>query len=61
MLAVSPDRQQATVKHEEIKGFMMAMTMPYKAKAPQLLNGIAPGDLISATLVVDPNEAYSTP
>ncbi len=40
---------------------MMAMTMPYKAKDPQLLNGIAPGDLISATLVVDPNEAYSTP
>lgn len=36
----------------------MAMTMPYKVKDPQLLNGIAPGDLISATLVVDPNEAY---
>lgn len=58
VLAVSPDRQQATVKHEEIKGFMMAMTMPYKVKDPRLLNGIAPGDLISATLVIDPNEAY---
>lgn len=58
VLAVSPDRQLATVKHEEIKGFMMAMTMPYKVKDRQLLNGIAPGDLIDATLTVDPNEAY---
>src|SRR5436305_12834797 len=56
--AVSPDHQQATVKHEEIKGFMMAMTMPYTVKDPQLLNGIAPGDLIHATLVVEPNQAY---
>jgi protein SCO1/2 len=58
VLAVSPDHQQATVKHEEIKGFMMAMTMAYKVKDPQLLNGIAPGDLINATLVVEPNTAY---
>jgi protein SCO1/2 len=58
VLAVSPDHQQATVKHEEIKGFMMAMTMPYRVKDPQLLNGIAPGDLINATLVVDPDGAY---
>jgi protein SCO1/2 len=58
VLAVSPDHQQATIKHEEIKGFMMAMTMPYKVKDPQLLNGITPGDLINATLVVDPDGAY---
>jgi protein SCO1 len=58
VLAVAPDHQQATVKHEEIKGFMMAMTMPYKVKDPQVLNGIAAGDLINATLVVEPNEAY---
>jgi len=58
VIEVSPDHQQATVKHEEIKGFMMAMTMPYKVKDPQVLTGIAPGDLINATLVVDTNGAY---
>jgi protein SCO1/2 len=58
VLEISPDHQQATVKHEEIKGFMMAMTMPYKVKDPQVLKGIAPGDLINATLVVDTNGAY---
>jgi protein SCO1/2 len=58
VLEVSPDHQQATVKHEEIKGFMMAMTMPYKVKDPQVLNGIAPGDLINGTLVVNPDGAF---
>jgi protein SCO1/2 len=58
VIEVAPDHQQATVKHEEIKGFMMAMTMPYKVKDPQVLAGIAPGDLINATLVVDTNGAY---
>jgi len=58
VLDVSPDHQQATVNAEEIKGFMAAMAMPYKVKDPQLLNGIGPGDLINATLVVDSDGAY---
>ena len=37
ILSVAPDHQQATIKHEEIKGFMAAMTMPYKVKDPKLL------------------------
>ena len=37
------------------------MTMPYKVKDAKLLDGIAPGDLINATLVVvDSNDAYLT-
>jgi protein SCO1/2 len=58
VLEVSPDHQQATVKSEEIQGFMAAMTMPYKMKDAQVLNGIAPGDLISGTLVVASDGAY---
>ena len=60
VLAVTPDHQQATIKNEDIKGFMAAMTMSYTMKDPQQLNGIAPGDLISATLVVDTNGAVVT-
>jgi protein SCO1/2 len=60
VLAVAPDHQQATIKHEEIKGFMAAMTMAYKMKDPQQLNGIVPGDLINATLVVESNNAFVT-
>jgi protein SCO1/2 len=60
VLAVTADHQQATIKHEEIKGFMAAMTMSYKMKDPQQLNGIAPGDLIDASLVVESNGAFVT-
>jgi protein SCO1/2 len=60
VLAVAADRQQATVKHEEIKDFMAAMTMAYKMKDPGQLSGIAPGDLINATLVVEADGAFLT-
>src|SRR5262245_32492108 len=58
VLAVDAAAGQATVKHEEIKGFMPAMTMPYKVKESALLVAVKPGDLINATLVVMPNDAF---
>ena len=60
VLAVQADRQQATVKHDEVKGLMPAMTMPYRVKSAKLLEGIAPGDLIDGTLVIVANDAYLT-
>jgi protein SCO1/2 len=58
ILSVAPDRKEANIKHEDIKGFMPAMTMPYKIRDEKQLETIAPGDLISATLVVVSNDAY---
>src|SRR5580704_8595464 len=60
VLAVTPNRHQATINHEEVKGFMGAMTMPYSVHDPKQLEGIVPGDLINAKLVVLPNDAYLT-
>jgi protein SCO1/2 len=60
VLSVASDHQQAVIKHEEIKGLMPGMTMPYKVREPRLLDDIAPGDLIEATLVVVSNDAYLT-
>src|SRR5262245_56555733 len=60
VLAIGDDRQQATIKHEEIKGLMAGMTMTFKAKDARLLDGIKPGDLINATLVVEENGASLT-
>jgi protein SCO1 len=56
--SVSADHTTAMIKGEEIKGFMTAMTMQYHVKDPKLLGNIAPGDLINAKLVVEPNDAY---
>jgi len=58
ILTVTADRMEANIKHEEIKGFMAAMTMPYKVREPKEYDGLAPGDLITATLVVISNGAY---
>ena len=58
VLSIAADRMEATIKHEEIKGLMPGMTMPYKVKEAKLLEGIVPGDLITASLVVTTNDAY---
>src|SRR5438094_3530794 len=60
VISVTPNHQEATIKHEEIVGLMPAMTMPYKVRDAKLLDGIAPGDLITARLTVVPNDAYLT-
>jgi protein SCO1/2 len=49
-----------TVKHEEITGFMPAMTMPYEVADAKALDALAPGDLINAKLVVFSNGAHLT-
>lgn len=58
VLAVHPDQQLLTVKHDDIVGFMPGMTMAFKVKDPRELADRQPGDLITATLVVDENVGY---
>lgn len=58
ILVVKPETSEVLVKHEDIKGFMPAMTMPYIVKDAALLQDRAPGDLITATLHVAPDQAY---
>lgn len=58
VLAVAATRTEATIRHEEIPGFMTAMTMPYKVRDAKEFASVKPGDLITATLVVGENAAY---
>ena len=58
ILAVRAETNELLVKHEDIPGFMPAMTMPYFVKDPALLKDRAAGDLITATLVVETNLGY---
>ena len=58
IIGVDPERQEVVVNHEDIPGFMPAMTMPYKVQDPSLLQGKQPGDLVTATLVVEEVNAY---
>ena len=58
ILVVKPETNEVLVKHEDIPGFMPAMTMPYVVNDPGLIKGRTAGDLITATLVVGSERAY---
>jgi len=58
ILSIKPERNEVVVRHDDIKGFMPAMTMPYKVQDPALLTGRKVGDLFKATLVVGEVDAY---
>lgn len=58
ILSVADDHREANIKHEEIRGFMAAMTMPYRVRDSKEYEPLAPGDLITARLVVVSNDAY---
>ena len=51
---------EITIRHEEIPGFMPAMTMPFKVKNVRVLEGLIPGDRVSGTFVVAAHESYLT-
>lgn len=60
VVSVRADHAEITVRHEEVKGFMDAMTMPFAIKDKAQLQGLVPGDRITATLVVTAEESYLT-
>ncbi len=53
VVAVEPNDRTATIKHEDIPGYMPAMTMPFKIKDDAYLAMLKPGDQVTGTLVVD--------
>lgn len=58
ILRIDGSTNYVTVRHEDIQGFMPAMTMPFAVRPPGLLEGREPGDLVTATLYVDGAEAW---
>lgn len=52
VLAVDKERQEITVRHEDIVGFMPSMTMAFRVEDRDELLARVPGELIRATLVV---------
>jgi protein SCO1/2 len=58
VVAVETDKHLVTIAHDEIKGFMPAMTMPFVLPDESTLQFLATGDEISATLVVDRAQSW---
>ena len=53
IVAVDTDKHQVTVSHDDIKGYMPGMTMPFTVRDQIDLNELGPNDTLTATLVVD--------
>jgi protein SCO1/2 len=53
VVSVDQRGETVTIAHQEISGYMEAMTMPFKPKDRWVLDQAQPGNRIQATLVVD--------
>ena len=58
VVSVETAKQQVVVDAKDIPGFMMAMTMGYAVKNPNLLTPLSPEDRITADVVVNGNDVY---
>jgi protein SCO1/2 len=58
ILGINAETREVLIKHEDIEGFMPGMTMPFRVEDAKLLNGMQPGDLVTATLLVGETDAY---
>jgi Cu/Ag efflux protein CusF len=56
--AVDVEGGALRVTHEEIPGYMGAMTMRFPVLDAQVLSGVHEGDQLEATLVVSPDNRY---
>src|SRR4051812_33374782 len=57
---VEPDEKSVTIRHEEIPGFMAAMTMPFHVEDREALDSVQVGDKVAATLKVQGSHSELT-
>src|SRR5260221_5084406 len=55
---LKPERQQVIIAHEEIPGYMPAMTMPFNVKDAQELVCLQSGEALSLPLVATPDTGW---
>ena len=58
MQSFGKDRKYVNIAHEDIPGYMMAMTMSFDPRSPSQLDGLNPGDKVKLTFTVDGNKRW---
>lgn len=58
VVSVDKVKRSVTISHEDIKGYMPGMVMPFTVKEGEPFEILAPGDLVQAILVVDGPAAW---
>jgi len=59
VLSVDAARKTVVVAHDSIPNVMPAMTMPFEVRSRRELEGLAPGAIVSFTLVVSKESAHA--
>ena len=58
IINVKPAAKEVEIKHEEIAGYMPAMTMPFAVKDTNQLAGLSPGDTVSFRMTVTDTDGW---
>jgi protein SCO1/2 len=58
VMKVKPESKEIEIKHEEVPGYMPAMTMPFDVKNTNELTGLASGDAVSFRMIVTDTEGW---
>ena len=58
VVIVEPEKHLVTIKHEDIKGYMPGMTMPFTVRSDSDFEMLVPNADITATLVVDGSQSW---
>src|SRR5260370_33949914 len=55
---LKPDGKTVEIRHEEVPGYMPAMTMPFEARDPKELKGLQTGDAVSFRMTVTDTDGW---
>ncbi|HEX4646136.1 MAG TPA: copper-binding protein, partial [Verrucomicrobiae bacterium] len=55
---LKPDGKTVEIRHEEVPGYMPAMTMPFEVKDAKELKGLQPGDAVSFRMTVTDTDGW---
>lgn len=58
VVELEPDGKTVKIKHEEIPGYMGAMTMPFEARNTNELSGLTAGDAVSFRMTVTDTDGW---
>jgi protein SCO1/2 len=58
VMELFPDSKTIKIKHEEIPGYMPAMTMPFEVRDAKELLGLKPGDAVEFRMIVTDKEGW---